>query len=127
MKNLLGTDFIIEEVLKTLNLNPWDDLLGWNSDAHKTKYMRLSYSKMKHVTDHSHPLRLFKDGSKRKLTVCSTDMGSHSVDKSDRKNDLHGQLGLCTDLYFKMLKYVSRFLLICGIVMMPLILINEMG
>lgn len=127
MKNLLGTEFIIEEVLKTLNTNPWDDLLGWNSDAHKTKNMRLSYSKMKHVTDSSHPMRLYKDGSRRKLGVCSTDMGQHSNDKTNRRSDLNGQLGSGTDLYFKMLKFVAKFLLICGVVTSPLILMSELG
>ena len=35
MKNLLGTEHIITQVLETLECNPWDDLLGWNPDAKK--------------------------------------------------------------------------------------------
>jgi hypothetical protein len=42
MRKLLGTEFIVEEVLKMLDIDPWDDLGNWPADAIKFKGMQLS-------------------------------------------------------------------------------------
>lgn len=39
MKKLLGTEFIIEKILKMLDVDPWDDLGNWPPDAHIHKGM----------------------------------------------------------------------------------------
>jgi hypothetical protein len=39
MKRLLGTEFIIENTLQLLDINPWDDLGDWPADAERYKGM----------------------------------------------------------------------------------------
>lgn len=46
MKKLLGTEFIIEKILKMLDCDPWDDLGNWAPDAYTHKGMQLSNSRM---------------------------------------------------------------------------------
>ena len=46
MKKLLGTEFIIEKILKMLDVDPWDDLGNWPPDAFVHKGMQLSNARM---------------------------------------------------------------------------------
>jgi hypothetical protein len=39
MKKLIATEVIIEEILKELDCDPWDDLDNWPPDAHIYKGM----------------------------------------------------------------------------------------
>jgi hypothetical protein len=46
MNKLLGTEYIIEKILKMLDCDPWDDLGNWPPDAYTYKGMQLSNSRM---------------------------------------------------------------------------------
>lgn len=107
MKDLIGTEQVISKVLETLDCNPWNDLLGWPADANKQEYMRLSYSKLKNELALSEPRLLYKDGSLKRMALCSSDMGRHSSQKGNRSSIIKFELGEGANLYFKLLKYLG--------------------
>jgi len=84
MKDLIGTEHIINQVMKLLDCNPWNDLQGWPADAFKQEYMRLSLSKMKNEVSIREPRRPNKDGSRSRYPICSSRMGSFSTNKEAR-------------------------------------------
>ena len=126
MKRLLGTEHVIENVLKMLDCNPWDDLSNWPADAAKYKGMQLSMSKMKNEVNHREPRTISYDGRLSSYPILSTGTGWHSIEKRNRKSDIE-DLGEGTNLYFKFLKYFMVLFFICTIISIPSIGIYASG
>jgi hypothetical protein len=105
MRRTLATDKIIDEALKMCSTDPYHDLLNFPADA--TSYSaeaKLSESKMKNEIDHREPRTKSFEGRYTEYPICSTDLGSHSEDRRERRSEIE-DLGEGTVLYFKFLKY----------------------
>ena len=75
MNKLLGTEYIIEKVLKMLDCDPWDDLGNWPPDAFIYKGMQLSNSKMLNEVANREPRTVGSDGKVAEFGVLSTNLG----------------------------------------------------
>lgn len=104
MKRLMATERIIDEALKMLDTDPYSDLGNWPADAICKGDARLSESKMKNEIDHREPRTKSFEGRFTEYPLFSTDLGSHSDDRRDRRSEIE-DLGEGTVLYFKFLKY----------------------
>jgi hypothetical protein len=80
MKKLLGTEFIIEKVLKMLDCDPWDDIGNWAPDAYMHKNMTLSNSRMINQCINHEPRTLSPEGKMVQYPLFGTDTGRHSSD-----------------------------------------------
>ena len=120
MRRLLGTEFIIEKVLKMLDCNPWDDLGNWPADAQIYKGMRLSESKMKNEIDLREPRTESYDKRLQEFPIYSTETGWHSTERRTRESGIK-DLGEGTNLYFKFLKYFMLLFLLCTLLSSPII------
>jgi len=118
MRRLFGTEFIIENTLKMLDTNPWDDLGDWPADAEIYKGMRLSQSKMKNEVDLREPRTINYDGRRAGYPFFSTELGWHSTKKQMRRSDIE-ELGEGTNLYFKFLKYFMLIFFFCLVFSAP--------
>jgi hypothetical protein len=78
MKKLLGTEFIIEKILKMLDVDPWDDLGNWAPDAYVHKGMQLSNARMMNQVSNLEPRTANPDGRMVPFSVWSTNTGMHS-------------------------------------------------
>lgn len=122
----MGTERIIEEVLKLLDTDPWDDLGNWNADAQIYKGMKLSESKMKNEIDHSEPRTIIQNGAITSYPLFGTKIGHHSTDRSNRKSEIE-DLGEGTNLYFKFLIYFMFIFFWCTLFSGPAIAIYAYG
>ena len=104
MKKLLGTEFIIEKVLKMLDCDPWDDIGNWAPDAYMHKNMTLSNSRMINQCTNHEPRMMSPEGKMVPYPVFGTDTGRHSSDFKQRRSEIEA-LGEGTCLYFKFMKY----------------------
>ena len=126
MKRILGTEFIIENTLKLLDIDPFDDLGDWPADAELYKGMRLSDSKMRNEVSLREPGTTNHDGSRQSYPLLGTETGTHSTDKRNRLSDIE-ELGEGTNLYFKFLKYFMGLFVFCTILSLPAIFIFISG
>ena len=126
MNKLLGTEYIIEKVLKMLDCDPWDDLGNWPPDAFIHKGMQLSNSKMINEVASREPRTIGADGKVSEFSIFYTNLGSHSTDKNTRKSDIES-LGEGTNLYFKFLKYFMLIFALCACISGPQIAANSNG
>jgi len=122
----MGTDQLIEEVLKMLDTNPWDDLGNWPADADIFNGMKLSETKMKNTVDHREPRTLGYDDRLQEYSVFDANIGKHSADRAERKSDIE-DLGEGIIMYFKFLKYFMKVFLICTIISGPAITMFSYG
>ena len=115
----MGTEHVIEEVLKMMDCDPWNDIGNWPSDANKYKGMQLSVSKMKNEINHREPKTVGYDGKMSSYSLLSTSTGWHSSNKQIRKSDVE-ELGEGTNLYFKFLKYFMILYFVAFLVTLPI-------
>ena len=126
MNKLLGTEYIIEKVLKMLDTDPWDDLGNWPPDAFIYKGMQLSNSRMINEVANREPRTIGIDGKVTEFSVIGTNLGYHSTNVRDRKSDIES-LGEGNNLYFKFLKYFMLLFAICACISGPQIAANSNG
>jgi len=122
----MGTDRLIEEVLKMLDTNPWDDLGNWPADADIYNGMKLSETKMKNTIDQREPRTIDYDDKMKEYGIFDTNTGKHSSDRAVRKSDIE-DLGEGINMYFKFLKYFMKIFLICTIISGPAITVFSYG
>jgi len=127
MKKLLGTEYIIEKILKMLDCDPWDDLGNWKPDAYVHKGMQLSNSRMINQVSNLEP-RTFSqtDGKMIRFPLWGTNTGMHSSVVSRRKSDVES-LGEGTCMYFKFMKYWMFIFFVCFVLSVPAMVINGNG
>ena len=126
MTKLLGTEYIIEKVLKMLDCDPWDDLGNWPPDAFIYKGMQLSNSRMINEVASREPRTIGPDGKVSEFSVVSTNLGYHSTTIPNRKSEIES-LGEGNNLYFKFLKYFMTIFVICACLSGPQIAANSNG
>ena len=126
MQKLLGTEYIIEKILKMLDCDPWDDLGNWPPDAFIYKGMQLSNSRMINEVANREPRTIGSDGKVSEFSVLSTNLGYHSTDAANRKSEIES-LGEGNNLYFKFLKYFMTVFVICACISGPQIATNSNG
>jgi hypothetical protein len=126
LNKLLGTEYIIEKVLKMLDCDPWDDLGNWPPDAFIYKGMQLSNSRMINEVANHAPRTIGSDGKFAEFSVISTKMGYHSTNASNRKSEIES-LGEGNNLYFKFMKYFMIIFAICSCLSGPQIAANTNG
>ena len=126
MQRLLGTEYIIDKVLKMLDTNPWDDLGNWPADCVAYKGMKLSESKMKATVDDREPRTVGSNGALMEYPLFGTNLGYHSTERANRKSEIE-ELGEGTNLYFKFLKYFMLLFLWCTLLSGPAITFYAYG
>jgi hypothetical protein len=126
MKKLLGTEFIIEKVLKMLDCDPWDDIGNWAPDAYMHKNMTLSNSRMINQCTNHEPRMMSPEGKMVPYPVFGTDTGRHSSDYKQRRSEIEA-LGEGTCLYFKFMKYFMGIFFVCFVLSVPAMVINANG
>ncbi len=109
----MGTEIIIDKVMKFLDLNPTDDLGNWPADAIQYGGMTLSHSKMLNSLDLLEPRQAKQAGKFEVYPLFSTNTGWHSTVRPWRKSEIE-ELGEGTNLYFKFLKYFMLLFLFCA-------------
>ena len=70
--------------------------------------------------------RTLIDGKMESYPLFGTNTGWHTSTVSGRKADIE-QLGEGTNLYFKFLKYFMVIFLVCSVLSLPSLMINEQG
>lgn len=126
MKKLLGTEFIIEKILKMLDVDPWDDLGNWAPDAYVHKGMQLSNSRMINQVSNMEPRTLSSDGKMTPYPTWGTNTGRHSSVFKNRVSDIE-PLGEGVCLYFKFMKYFMFIFFVCFVLSIPSMVINGNG
>lgn len=127
MKRTMATDKIIDEALKMCTTDPFSDIMNWPADA--TSYAadaKLSETKMKNEIDHREPRTKSFEGRFTEYPLCSTDLGTHSEDRRERKSEIE-DLGEGTVLYFKFLKYFMFVFFIATLLSGPAIAVFMYG
>jgi hypothetical protein len=95
---------------------------NWRSDAGKNN--KLSYEKMRTVMNQKHP-RVMVDGEPQQIPM-SIDTGSLL---SSSGKELHGidNLGIAVSIYFKLLKSIITFFMVCSVFCIPIYFVYSCG
>lgn len=100
--------------------------LKWKKDESQTSIFlkgNLSYDKMKAVTLLKHPYKIVK-GKPTKIGMCDS---TGSLFGFRQKLNALDELGMGVSIYFKLLKCLVHFFILCSIVCMPLYYLYSSG